>query len=232
VSDSKTIGIVGGMGPEATVEFMSRIVRNTPAQDDEDHLRMLVDNNPKVPSRIKALIERTGSDPLPVLVGMAQGLQAAGADFLVMPCNTAHHYHAALAGAVTIPFLSIVDITLKCLATDWPEARRIGFLASPAVQIVRVFDDRLEAAGLLPVHPEAAEAEQLLQLIRDVKRGLTGTQQAAGFADLAKALMPRADLLLIACTELSMLEMPQLGDFPVIDTLDLLVDATIATAKG
>ncbi|HEY4201918.1 MAG TPA: amino acid racemase [Devosiaceae bacterium] len=232
MSDSKTIGIVGGMGPEATVEFMSRIVRNTPAQDDEDHLRMLVDNNPKVPSRIKALIERTGSDPLPVLVGMAQGLQAAGADFLVMPCNTAHHYHAALAGAVTIPFLSIVDITLKCLATDWPEARRIGFLASPAVQIVRVFDDRLEAAGLLPVHPEAAEAEQLLQLIRDVKRGLTGTQQAAGFADLAKALMPRADLLLIACTELSMLEMPQLGDFPVIDTLDLLVDATIATAKG
>ena len=93
-----TIGILGGMGPAATVELMSRIIRQTPAKDDRDHLRMLVDNNPKVPSRIEAIIEGTGADPLPELQRMAQGLEAAGADFLIMACNTAHHYHAESGG--------------------------------------------------------------------------------------------------------------------------------------
>ncbi|HEY9343798.1 MAG TPA: amino acid racemase, partial [Inquilinus sp.] len=106
--DSRVIGVIGGMGPAATVEFMSRVIRRTDAEDDSDHFRMLVDNNPKVPSRIAAIIDRTGADPLPDLQLMAAGLERAGADFLVMPCNTAHHYHRAIAEAVGIPFISIV----------------------------------------------------------------------------------------------------------------------------
>ena len=79
----KTVGVIGGMGPEATVDFLRRLVARTPARDDADHLRVLVDNNPKIPSRIAALIEGTGEDPTPVLCDMARGLQAQGADFLV-----------------------------------------------------------------------------------------------------------------------------------------------------
>lgn len=74
----KTVGIIGGMGPEATVDIMQRIIQATPANDDQDHLRLLVDNNPKVPSRIRALIEGTGEDPAPVLVQMARDLERWG----------------------------------------------------------------------------------------------------------------------------------------------------------
>src|SRR5688572_14383751 len=139
-SEAKTIGILGGMGPAATVELMSRIIAGTPARDDRDHIRMLVDNNPGVPSRIAAIIERTGTDPLPELKRMALGLQVAGADFLVMACNTAHHYQAELAASVTIPFLSILDVTARHLAAYHPRAARIGFLASPAVRLTGVYD--------------------------------------------------------------------------------------------
>ena len=84
---SRIVGVIGGMGPEATVDFLRRIVAATPARDDADHIRVLVDNNPKIPSRLAALVDGTGEDPLPVLIAMAQGLERQGADFLTMPCN-------------------------------------------------------------------------------------------------------------------------------------------------
>ena len=77
----KVVGIIGGMGPDATVDFMQRIIKLTPAYDDCDHIRMLVDNNPKVPSRIKAIIEKTGQNPTPTMIEMARGLEKQGADF-------------------------------------------------------------------------------------------------------------------------------------------------------
>src|SRR4051812_24371314 len=127
----KVVGVIGGMGPEATVDFMRRLVARTPARDDADHLHVLVDNNPKIPSRIAVLIEGTGEDPTPVLCAMARGLQAQGADFLVMPCNTAHYYLPAIARSVTIPALDMVDLSIQKLAAAEP--LRIGMLASPAV---------------------------------------------------------------------------------------------------
>src|SRR5215470_9877384 len=142
----KVAGIIGGMGPEATVDFMRRVIAKTPARDDKDHLRMLVDNNPKIPSRIAALIEGTGEDPTPVLCAMARGLQAQGADFLVMPCNTAHYYLPAIARGVTIPVLDMVALSIAALAAVKPQ--RVGVLASPAVRLVGVYTARLEEAGL------------------------------------------------------------------------------------
>lgn len=228
--DSKVIGVVGGMGPAATVEFMNRVIRRTDAEDDRDHFRMLVDNNPKVPSRIAAIVDRTGADPLPELLLMATGLEAAGADFLVMPCNTAHHYHRAIAKAVAIPFISIVEVAADHLVRHHPGARRIGFLASPAVRETGVYDAAFDRHGLTIVYPEAQA--QLLRIIRDVKAGQAGDPQTAGLRLAAEALAGAADAILVACTELSLLPLSSIGDVPVLDTLDLLVDATVAAARG
>ena len=99
----KVVGIIGGMGPAATVDLMQRIIDATPARDDIDHLRVLVDNNPKVPSRIAALLEGGGISPAPCMVDMARGLVTAGAQLLAIPCNTAHHYFEEVAGQVDVP---------------------------------------------------------------------------------------------------------------------------------
>jgi aspartate racemase len=228
-SREKVIGVIGGMGPEATVDFQRRLIARTSARDDADHLRVLVDNNPKIPSRIAALIERTGEDPAPVLCAMAEGLERQGADFLVIPCNTAHHYLPAIAKAVTIPLLDMVALSIAELSKLVPQPRRIGMLASPAVRLVGLYKERLDRAGFEAVFPDAANEAKILGVIQAVKAGRSGDAERRAYDDVARSLAG-VDAFLIACTELSVLPSPVLAQ-PQIDALDVLVEATIARAK-
>lgn len=227
----KVAGIIGGMGPEATVDFMRRVIERTPARDDKDHLHMLVDNNPKIPSRIAAIIEGTGQDPAPVLCEMAKGLQAQGADFLVIPCNTAHYYLEQIARSVKIPVLDMVDLSVKKLLAAGH--RRVGMLASPAVRMVGLYDKRLAQAGLVPVYPDRQHESELLAVIKAVKAGQFKNEHRESYARVAKSIgESKVDAFLVACTELSVIGPPDGIAAPVLDTLDVLVEATIATATG
>jgi aspartate racemase len=220
---SKTVGVIGGMGPEATVDFLRRIVAATPAQDDADHIRVLVDNNPKIPSRLAALVDGTGEDPLPVLIAMARGLEKQGADFLTMPCNTAHYYLPRIAEAVSIPFLDMVALSIARLRD-----KRIGMLASPAVQKIGLYAARLKDAGHVAVFPDAEGEAKLLDVIRAVKANALTGRHRRDYAQIAAAL--DVDAYLIACTELSVIGPPQGVTKPVVDALDVLVEATISEA--
>ena len=228
------VGVLGGMGPEATVELMRRIIRATPARDDADHIRMIVDNNPKVPSRIKALVEGTGEDPGPTLAAMARGLEAAGADFLVMPCNTAHHYLPIIRDAVSVPVLDMIALTLDRLQAGGSAVRTIGLLASPAVRVTGLFEARCRAAGLGVIYPEGDDDAAVLAVIRAVKAGAVDEGLVPRYTAAADRLVARgADILVIACTELSSLNRPGAhGRTPAIDTLDVLVEATVARCLG
>lgn len=229
----KVVGVLGGMGPEATVDFLSRIVRATPARDDSDHIRLLVDSNPKVPSRIARLLEGGTEDPAPVLIAMARGLEAQGADLLTIPCNTAHHYLPDIARAVHIPVLDMVSLTAARLADLRPQPRRIGMLASPAVRKVGLYATRLAAAGMTALFPDAAGEQLVLDVIRAVKaRAVTGALRAA-YSAVASALAEGgAEALLIACTELSVLGNPARSALPTVDALDVLVEATVRAGRG
>jgi len=227
----KVVGVIGGMGPEATVDFLHRLVARTPARDDADHLRVLVDNNPKIPSRIAALIDGTGEDPTPVLCDMARGLQAQGADFLVMPCNTAHYYLPAIARSVSIPVLDMVQLAIQKLSVVKP--RRVGMLASPAVRKVGLYKARMEQAGLHALFPEPQDENVLLGIIKAVKAGRLDDKRRQDYSKVAGNLLSGgADALLVACTEFSVIGPPAGVTASVVDALDVLVEATIATARG
>jgi aspartate racemase len=103
----KCVGVLGGLGPAATADFFSKVVMATPAAADQDHLHVIIDNNPKVPNRNEA-VAGTGVSPAPVLAEMASRLETAGADFLVMVCNAAHAFQDAITDAVRVPFVSII----------------------------------------------------------------------------------------------------------------------------
>ncbi|HEY1708711.1 MAG TPA: amino acid racemase [Rhizomicrobium sp.] len=232
MSVEKTVGIIGGMGPEATVEFMRRLVEAVPAKDDADHLHVIADNNPKIPSRIAALIEKTGEDPSPVLIRMAKGLEAAGVDFLTIPCNTAHYYLPAIAGAVGIPVLDVVALAIAKLNGVTPKPVKIGMLASPAVRLVGLFDRRLSASGFEAFFPDEETEARLLDVIRAVKAGhVTPSHQRTYEAIANRLAEDGADAFLVACTELSLLRPPELPQ-PLFDTLDILVEATVAAARS
>ena len=224
------VGILGGMGPAATVDLLQRIIEATPAADDRDHIRVLIDNNPKVPSRIEALIEGKGESPAPALTAMARGLHAQGADFLAIACNTAHHYHAAIAAAVPLPVLDVVAIAARELSVGAGAPRRVGILASTALQLVDLYGPRFGEAGLVPLYPEGARQEELMALIRAVKAG-AGTDAAAFSAAAEDVSSQGADVLLIACTELSVLSGALEAERPVFDAAQLLAEAIVHEAR-
>ncbi|MBS0274243.1 MAG: aspartate/glutamate racemase family protein [Proteobacteria bacterium] len=228
----KIAGVIGGMGPEATADFLRRIIAATPARDDADHIHVLVDNNPKIPSRLAALLEGGGEDPLPVLIAMARGLEKQGASFLTMPCNTAHYYLPAIAKAVSIPVLDMVALSIARLAAQTPRPSKIGMLASPAVQKVGLYESRLEEAGFTALFPNAADEARMLAVIRAVKAGNLTDQHRRDYDGIAAALeRTGADAFLIACTELSVIGPPN-SRLPNVDALDALVSATVEEAKG
>lgn len=227
------VGVLGGMGPEATVELMRRVIAATPAADDADHVRLVVDNNPKVPSRIKALVEGSGEDPTPVLVQMARGLVAARVDVLAIPCNTAHFYLPAIRAAVAVPVLDMVGLSARRVAGLRPRPKAVGVLASPAVRLVGLFDQELRREGVEVLHPEGPDDAAVLDTIRAVKAGRPGAGQIEAYGRAAANLARRgAEAFLIACTELSVVAPPPGVTLPIIDTLDELVAAIVETAKG
>lgn len=229
----KTVGILGGMGPEATVDLMRRVIAGTPAQDDADHIRMLVDSNPRVPSRIEALIEGTGESPVPCLVEMAMGLQAQGADFLVIPCNTAHHYHAELAAAVDVPVLNLIEMTARDAGRACPDLARVGLLASSALMRIRLYEPWFEDLGARVLYPGSGVQQELMELIRAVKAGRCTPARVAACDRAAQDLQARgAQCLVVACTELSVVAERLNTDLPVCDAADVLARAVIREALG
>jgi aspartate racemase len=229
----RVVGILGGMGPAATVDLMQRIVAGTPANDDNDHIRMLVDNNPKVPSRIKALIDNTGPSPVPVLQRMARGLQAQGADFLVMPCNTAHHFYDDLLSAIDIPLLNIMELVAGEIAQRQPGVRRVGLLASSALSRIVLYEPWIASINAQILYPEANAQAALMELILAVKSNRDVSVGHTALAHCAEELCAAgADCLVIACTELSVIANSLHSELSVYDAADILAKAVVREALG
>ena len=224
------IGILGGMGPEATILMMSRLLAATPARDDSDHLPLLVDSNTQVPSRIAHLIEGTGVDPTPVLIDMARRLVTSGADVLAMPCNTAHSYYDAIAAAVPVPMLNMVELSARA-AHGRSATGPVGILASPAVEITGVFARAFEALGREVIYP--ADRDGLLGAIRAIKSGRAGDALPVLRAAMVELAADGAQVAVIGCSEFSIVA-PRLADSPLalVDSLDVLVAACVGFAGG
>lgn len=221
----RTCGILGGMGPEATIDLMHRVVAHTRAGDDADHVHLLVDNNPQVPSRIKVLLEGGDVSPGPCLAGMARGLEAQGADFLCIACNTAHNWLGEVAKAVNIPVLDMVALATAEAARHAPGGK-VGILASPAVRLTRLYEEPCKSFGVEPLFADPGEEARLLGVIRAVKAGHTDEAVRADLARVVEHMRAKgADVLIAACTELGVLGVE--APVPVVDAADALACAIV-----
>ncbi len=224
----KVVGVIGGMGPDATVDFMSRVIAFTEATRDQDHVRMLVDNNPAVPCRQEALL-RDGDDPAPVMAQMARGLETAGADFLVMPCNTAHAFADAVRDAVSIPLVSIVDMTVAACHGH----AVVGMLATKGCLEARVYQGAFATAGSELALPDDAEFTELMELIFAIKAGDRSTGIGERMQLLAEALVARGATVVVGgCTEITLVLHDDMLNVPLVSSTDELARATVAICLG
>ena len=233
----KTVGILGGMGPEATVDIMKRIIRHTPALDDGDHIHCLIDNDPKVPSRIKALIEGTGENPGPHLAQMAARLEKWGADFLIMPCNTAHYYFSYIKDSVSIPVVHIIDLIVDHIVSFSPDIKQIGVTASTAVLKTGLYEERFKAHGIEVIYPNDTLQDELLYVIKKIKAGDTGSEICDSYRKICDSLAKQgAGTIIVACTELSVisdvLKSNGKGEYDLLDAAEFLAKKTVELAKN
>ena len=229
----KTAGIIGGLGPEATVDLMRRVIQATPAGDDQDHIRMIVDCNPKVPSRMKAILEGTGENPAPALVAMAKNLAVYGADFLVIACNTAHLYLDRIREAVPVPVLNMIDLTVDRVILENPDIRKAGLLASWTVIRPGLYEAAFEKRGVALLHPSPALQDRLLTAIRRIKTGRQGPPEREALAEAGRELADQgAEALIVACTELSLIADGLTMKTRMFDASQVLAEAIVRTAKG
>lgn len=227
----KTVGIIGGMGPDATVDLMQRIINLTDVEDDAGHIHCIVDNDPKIPSRIKAIISGDGESPGPYLEKMAQKLEAYGADFLAIACNTAHYYFDQIQKAVQIPVIHIIDEVKDELTAYHPDARRVGILASPAIKITGIYEKKLAPAGISLVFPDPEFEGTLFTIIKKIKTGCRDERLKDLYARVCRHLQTRgADIVIVACTELSALDAPVM--LPAVDAAQILANKIVHLAKG
>jgi aspartate racemase len=227
----RKIGILGGMGPEATVLLMTRVIERTLATDDADHIPMLVDNNTQVPSRIKALIEGTGEDPGPVLAAMARGLEAAGVEALAMPCNTAHNYAPAIVEATKIPFLDMVELAAERVAAMKDGSFSVGILASPTIRMTGIYDRAFAKRQIRTLYP--SDEQRMLSAIRAIKVSSADTNARETLCVAADELIKAgANALLVACSEFSIVTDVISDKHPVVDSINVLAQAIVKFATS
>lgn len=227
---SKTVGVLGGLGPAATADFFSKIVAATPAATDQDHLHIIIDNNPKVPNRNEA-VAGTGVSPAPVLAEMASRLETAGADFLVMVCNAAHAFQDAITDAVDVPFVSIIEETSDTVKAQIPAGAKVGVLASSGCLDTRLYQDALAARGLHALVPEGATKDAFMTLLYRIKSG--DTNVAGDMRQLAEGFVRQgAQAIIAGCTEVPLVLSTADLSVPLINSTDVLVTRTIAYATG
>ncbi len=224
----KIVGVIGGMGPDATVDFMARVIAATPAEKDQDHIHMIVDQNPGIPSRQTAILAG-GDDPGPAMAEMAVRLENAGADFLVIPCNTAHLFKDAVTRATRIPMLSIIDVTVAACRSF----STVGLLATEGCLFGKQYQQAFAAAGSDVVLQTEGELTDLMRLAFQIKTGDKSDAVSDEMRELAAALVERgAQAVVAACTEIPLVLDESALDVPLVSSTDVLAHHTVAYARG
>lgn len=194
------IGVLGGMGPLATMDFFAKVIACTPASRDEDHVPLLIQSDPAIPPRPAAIFTGNGS-PLPALLAGRDRLIAAGAQAVVMPCNTAHHWYSDLVQDCPVPFLSIVEACCSELQAMVPPGGTVGIIATRATLAAKLFDAPLTQRGCRLAVPDDDDMGGVLSAIAQVKAGQTH-EAGKRLEEVVQRLLSRgASAVILACTE-------------------------------
>jgi aspartate racemase len=230
---TKILGVLGGMGPLASAQFMLRLTLLTPAERDQEHIPAVLWSDPRVPDRTAARLGG-GEDPLPALLRGIRGLEAAGCGAIAIPCNTAHGWHAAMQAATALPILHIVEATADELARLGVTEGPIGVMGTAATLAMRLYQQGLEQRGWHCLVPEPADMERRVTPGIALVKANRVAEAYAPLAEVACSLVARgARAVVLGCTEipLGIAAGPALP-FPVADSIDALARAAITWARS
>ncbi|HBJ83207.1 MAG TPA: aspartate racemase [Verrucomicrobiales bacterium] len=224
----RIVGIFGGMGPEATANFYSEIVRLTPAKKDQDHLPVLIYSLPQVPDR-STCIASGSREIVPYITQAVRKLERGGASFIAIPCNTVHYYHADMQRAVRIPVLNMITETADAVLREQPQARTVGLLATNGTVRAKLYENEFTKRGLkVLLLPETLQQCCVMDAVYSIKSGGSKQKQADLLARAGEDLIRRgADVLVLGCTEIPLAFDVKRSRVPVVNATQVLARAAI-----
>jgi aspartate racemase len=229
----KTIGILGGMGPEATAHFFSLIIKHTAAAKDQDHVPVLIYNLPQIPERTPAILGK-GPSPVPLLRKGVRTLARAGADFIVVPCISAHAFLPDIRRDSPVPILSLLDEALASAKKGNPGLKRAGLLASTGTVRSGLFANTFAKAGIEIITPTNKEQAKVMEAVfgkRGVKAGFTKGRPREIVLDVARRLIKRgAEAIIAGCTEIPLLLRDKDIPVPLIEPMRIAAQTSIVKA--
>jgi len=231
----KVVGVLGGMGPRSTADFLLAIIEATPAKKDQEHLHIIIDSNPNIADRNLALLGKSRSI-LPELQKAIHNLERAGAELITIPCNTAHHYYQELQKSTSIPIINMIAETVEYTRRNFPDAKKIGLLATTGTVKAGIYHQAVKGTGLEIIVPDEVMQKRIMNAIYGaggIKAGQVQGKPRKILLSAALALRAQgAEAIVIGCTEISLVL--NQGDLPVplIDPLPILAGVVVERARG
>lgn len=230
--NEKIIGILGGMGPEATVDLFRRIIRATPAKKDQDHIRVIIDSNPKIPDRTASIVGE-GFSPIGEMKKTAKNLERAGADLIVIPCNTAHFFYENLKKSVRIPILNMVELTAQTIKEKFPHVRKAGLIGTSGTVRAGIYNRALEKNDVDVVYPSEKLQDEVMEAIYGSMKAGRVLEGKEIIAKVTTYLIEEGvEIIICGCTEVSLVLKSGDVPIPVIDPLQILAETAVAEALG
>lgn len=230
---NKIVGILGGLGPESTIDLFAQIVKNTPVKIEQDHLRIIIDNNPQIPCRVKA-ITSVGPSPLEEMEKSIRNLEKCQVDMICLPCNLVHFFYDDLQKMTRIPIIHMLRECSKYISTSMPHLRKAGLLAATPTVETRLYHRFLKEVGIEVITPDQKAQKQIMDIIfgpRGVKMGYV-TRHKATILRMVEALLDSgAEAVIAGCTEIGLV-MRDVKNLPVIDPIQILAKVTIKMAAS
>ena len=229
----KILGILGGMGPEATAYFFKAVIAHTAAGVDQEHIRTLVWSDPTIPPRTDAILG-TGPSPLPRLLSGVRVLEKGGADLIVMPCITAHYWAGEIRKAARVPFVSLLEETLAFVRKSLPRVRKVGLVASSGTVASGLWAVTFAKAGIEVIAPRPADQARVMNAIigpGGIKSGITSGPPRRTIVAMARRLVSRgAQAIVAGCTEVPLVLRPGDLTVPLIEPMDIGARACVRKA--
>ncbi len=222
------LGVLGGVGPLATAYFMELVIKKTPARTDQDNIPMVVYNDPQIPDRTAYILDHTKPNPRPEMANVAHWLQLAGAEYIAIPCNTAHYFYEDINSQVSIPVLNIMDLTAGAVAGRIGTGGKVGLMATDGTIESGVFQACFERRGLETIVPDSADRKTVMSIIYDCVKANKPYDPQAFLAVADRLYASGCGAVVVGCTELSVVYQ-DLADKPgyLIDSLDVLAQACV-----
>lgn len=226
---SKKLGIIGGMGPLATANLFNKIVTTTDAKYDQDHIHIIIDNNTLIPDRTDNILGK-GQSPLNELVKSAINLEKIGADFLIMPCNTAHYFYEDIKKEINIDFLNMIEETAKYINESYANSRKVGLLATEGTVKSGIYDLYFNKYNIDVIKPDNNTQQIISHIIYGVKEGKKEVLIDDIYTVVEELKSKGAEVFILGCTELSVINETYKLKGNFVDALNVITEKAIKFA--